>query len=106
MIKFFKKLKEKIDFLKWAYKFEHRDIGSPHMTNGYIKVNNIEPTLIQCVNTVGNGELAQYEWDVRRDLLEHVMNELDKILVMEKEDLFNGTSRVEIKFYVSPFVKE
>lgn len=103
MFKFIKKLRENISFYRWAYA-NRKTINQP--VNAYIKVNNIEPKLIQCVNIVGNGELIQYEPHVRKRLLEQVMNELDKTLVMEKVDLINGTSRVEIKFYISSFVEE
>lgn len=103
MFKFFKKLKDDLSFYRWAY--ANRGIKNKPVSC-YIKVNNIEPTLIQCVNIAGNGELLQYEPYVRKRLLEQVMNELDKTLVMEKVDLMNGTSRVEMKFYILPFVED
>lgn len=102
----FKKLKDKIDFLKWAYKFEHRDVGKPKEINSYITVNNIEPKLVDVHMVVGTGELAQYKMYVRERLIKKFSDELSKILVMEENDLMNGTAEVTIRCYISPFVED
>lgn len=102
MIKFIKKLKEKIEFLKWAYA-NRKAYGTT--VNALITVNNIKPTLVYAERIVDSGELQQYERHVKRDLLEQFLHSVDNLLVMEKEDLFNGTSKVIIRCYISPFVE-
>ena len=98
----FKKIKEKIDFLKWAY--ANRNIKG-HEVNAYITVNNIEPKLVDVHMVVGTGELAQYKMYVRERLIKKFSDELSKILVMEENDLMNGTAEVTIRCYISPFVE-
>ena len=96
----FKKLKEKIDFIKFAYATRK----APNNTvNALITVNNIKPILVQAERIVDSGELQQYERFIKRDLLEQFLHYLDNLLVMEKEDLFNGTFKVIIRCYISPF---
>ena len=99
----FKKIKEKIEFLKWAY--ANRNLKAQEI-NAYIRVNNIEPKLVCIERIVDSGELQQYERHIKRDLLEQFLHNIDNLLVMEKEDLFNGTSKVIIRCYISPFVEE
>lgn len=98
----FKKLKEKIDFLKWAYA-NRKTINQP--VNAYIKVNNVEPKFVSVHMVVGTGELAQYKMYVRERLIKKFSDELSKILVMEENDLMNGTAEVTIRCYISPFVE-
>lgn len=98
----FKKIKEKIDFLKWAY--SNRNIKGNEV-NAYITVNNIKPELVCVERIVGNGELAQYEEYVYESMIKSFSKELYKHLLMEREDLLNGTSKVRIRCYISPFVE-
>ena len=103
MIKFIKKLKEDISFYRWVYA-NRKTINQP--INTYIKVNNIEPKLVDVHMVVGTGELAQYNMHVRERLIKKFSDELSKILVMEENDLMNGTAEVTIRCYISPFVEE
>lgn len=99
----FKKVKEKIDFLKWAY--ANRNIKG-HEVNAYITVNNIKPELVCVERIVGNGELEQYEEYVYESMIKSFSKELYSHLSMEKEDLLNGTSKVRVRCYISPFVED
>lgn len=99
----FKKIKEKIKFLKWAY--ANRNIKGQEV-NAYITVNNIKPKLVDVHMVVGTGELEQYKMYVRERLIKKFSDELSKILVMEENDLMNGTAEVTIRCYISPFVEE
>ena len=100
--KMFKKLKEKIDFIKWAYANKQ---AFNNTVDALITVNNIKPTLVHVERIVDSGELQQYERHVKRDLLNQFLHSVDNLLVMEKKDLFNGTSKVIIRCYISPFVE-
>lgn len=99
----FKKIKEKIEFLKWVY--ANRNIKGQEV-NSYITVNNIKPKLVDVHMLVGTGELIQYKMYVRERLIKKFSDELSKILVMEENDLMNGTAEVTIRCYISPFVEE
>lgn len=99
----FKKLKEKIEFLKWAY--VNRNIKSQEI-NAYIRVNNIEPKLICVERIIPTDELNMYEPYVKKEMLQKMVSEFGHFFGMEKEDLLNGTSKVIIRCYISPFSED
>lgn len=98
----FKKLKEKIEFLKWVY--ANRNL-SENKIDAHIRANNIKLELVCVEQIVGNGELAQYEAYVYESLMRSFSKKLYSHLFMEREDLLNGTSKVRIRCYISPFVE-